>query len=176
MKVGLVSGTLVVNALVFLVLPTFPLRTQRVKLLTLSTIRHNDIYLQDRIDAIRQNFDPGETLIISSGWRFVQFYLPSYVYQSYMLGGRWEDSEGQPTLDSTEEVTFGQLGLISDAEGNVQLMLFEPELSGFAHMSSPPAELPLAHGGDLSYFHVDSNDAIAMNRDGFRDVPQGGQQ
>lgn len=176
LMIGLISATVAVNAYVFLLLPTFPLNTQRVKLLTLSTIRENDSYLQDRIDTIRRNFDPKETLIVASGWRFVQFYLPSFVYQPYVLGGRWEDSEGQPTVKSTEEVTFGQLGLNPDADGNVELVLFEPELREFSHMSSQPFELPLAHGGYLEAYYVDASHKIAISGHDFEDVPQGGEQ
>jgi hypothetical protein len=93
-----------------------------------------------------------------------------------MLGGRWDASEGQPVLTSTQRATFEQEGLTPDPAGKIDLILFEPSLSRFSRMSNPPLALPIPGGGSLTYYQVDPKSAFVFGPDGFRDeIVSGGQ-
>ncbi|MGA9192869.1 MAG: glycosyltransferase family 39 protein [Anaerolineales bacterium] len=170
---GMVALAVAANAFIFIGLPTYPLANQRVKLLTSNTLRQNDEYLGGRIQTIRNNFSAEDTLIVSSEWRFVQYYLPQYAFVPFVLGARWESDEGQPAQISEEAVSFKDLGIVPNSRKSIHVVLFEPALSNFSKFDTPERTMILPDGGTLTYFDVDGSQSLVLNHGGFGTAESG---
>jgi hypothetical protein len=78
----LVPVILIPNILFFLTAPASLFGSNQLPLQTPSwlTISQRDKYLENRITAIRDNFDPADTIVLAGGidFRHIDYYLPDY--------------------------------------------------------------------------------------------------
>ncbi len=134
--IGLTS-LVAINAVLFIALPEYPLGGERFKVLSLDTLRNNDVYYQERFDLIRERFPSQSTAIVAVNWRHVTWYLPDYVCLPFSLTSKWELDEGQPVGGGVVTGTFtaADLGL----SGEVSVVLFDPDLDAFAQIAEPSA-------------------------------------
>ncbi len=118
----IVAALVVMNAAIFLFLPEYPAGESRLRLLNAATIHNSDRYWSERIQAIRESFGPQNTLLVSSNWRHVQYYLPEYPLARFRLGDRSTidmDYQGKPV---------GMVDLGMDNADSWTLVLVDPEL------------------------------------------------
>jgi hypothetical protein len=150
--VAVTTVLLAINIGIFCFVPEYPLNTDRVRLLTRSTLVNSDRYYQDRFEVIKSNFAPKSTAILAANWHHIEYYLPEYVHLPFSVGSKWEVDEGRPTGRSREViVTPIELGLQLDNQGQAAVIIFDPDLMPFNKSSSSARELPLRHGGELKY-------------------------
>ncbi len=80
--IGWTASIVLVNTLFFLLGPTYLFNDTRMLFTTPSrnTIHDYDVYVANRLDAIRENFDPAETAVVANGrnLRLADFYLADF--------------------------------------------------------------------------------------------------
>jgi hypothetical protein len=148
---GVIAVLVVANTLIFVLAPTYPLSNERVKLLTAETLRLHDAYYDSRLEAVHQNFPATHTLILSSGWRFPQYYLSNYLLAPYEIIGRWELGEGSSTREGEVWVNGADANLIPDREGFFYVILFDDNLAPFNQTPNRQEWLELPNGQKLVY-------------------------
>jgi hypothetical protein len=164
-------GTLVVgNCLLFWSAPTFPLGGDRPKFLTVDSLNQHDAYYLNRFQAIRKNFPAAHTVLLSSAWRFPQYYLPEYRLLSYPVGSRWELGEGSPTLEKEIPVDSQGLGLSPDGEGSLHVVLFDADLIPFNRSSQRVEWLNLPDGQRLGSLRLAPEEHLILGPDAFQIV------
>jgi hypothetical protein len=72
-------AVVVVNVLAFAVAPD---TLGGVHIVNRDTLVKNDLLYENRLDLLRENFRPAETLILTENWRHIQYYLPEYTVLS----------------------------------------------------------------------------------------------
>jgi hypothetical protein len=160
-----------INAALFLAAPTYPLGGDRPKLLTADTLRRHDDFFRTRLAAVRARFDPRSAVVLSSAWRFPQYYLGDYRQLRYGLVARWELGEGESLIRHEIEVSPEQLGVGADAEGYRYLVLFDDALEGFNADRARQEEVELEGGGHLAYLRLRPGETIHLRRDNFGVLP-----
>ncbi|MCJ7823384.1 MAG: glycosyltransferase family 39 protein, partial [Anaerolineales bacterium] len=142
------------SSLIFLAGPAYPLGTDRLKLLTVDTIREHDRYYLDRIEAVRNQFDPKTTILVASEWRFLQYYLPEYVYQPYEIYARGEDRAGQPISTSSTTVLCPSDEDRTAAEGVCPIVLFDKVLDPWVTDAERIGRLSMQAGSEMLYLNL----------------------
>jgi hypothetical protein len=164
----LVTAALVIgNCAIFVLAPTYPLGGDRPKLLTTDTLRQHDTYYLSRIEAIRQNFLPAHTVLLSSEWRFPQYYLPDYALATYDIGARWEVNEGQPSVPNKAWLDGMAMGLSPDRTGSFYVILLDAELTPFNKSVDREARLQLPDGQQLTYMRFSSRERLYLSPQSF---------
>lgn len=149
-----------INVFVSLLLPTFPVGSEIIKVLTLDTIQQHDETYLARINAVKNEFHPENTLLLSTGWRFPQYYLPEYEYLPYELRGRWDPERGSPAQDEEIYLDIPALGVSPDSAGALYVVIFDHEV---IPLIEPPQSLQwieMDDGGRLGYLKVEHQDQL----------------
>lgn len=158
---------LLLNAVIFLAAPAFPLGGNGLKLLTVDTIRQHDARYLSLIHEIPRHFSPSSTILLSSEWRFPQYYLPGYTFTPYSLGARWEVDEGQPEIKNETWLDAAKLGLHPDAEGYYYLVIFDDDLIPFNRSSDRQELMTLPGGEHLTYIRFTSQEQVHLDSQSF---------
>jgi hypothetical protein len=170
-RMALVAGITalaLINAALFIALPEHPLGGEQIKVLSWGTLRDNDAYYQDRVDAIREHFPAESTAILAANWHHVEYYLPEYVRLPFDVGAKWEKDEGNPKGDPQEVVAAPtELGLQLDRQGQAAIVVFDPYLMTFNESPTSAHELPLKHGGILESFVLTEDQAFHYGASSF---------
>ena len=138
----------VVNAALFIGLPEYPLGSGRFKVLSWDTLRNNDAYYQDRFNAIREHLPAESTVVVAARWRHVQWYLPEYPWLPFNLR----------TQAGKSEFRAEGLGLT----GEMNVVLFDPELESFNRASAKTFLLPLEHGGAMTFLRLRPGETLCL--------------
>jgi len=160
----------IVNATIFIALPEYPLGEERFKVLSWDTLRNNDIYFTERFTAIREHFPPTHTIVIARRWRHVEWYLPDYVYLPFDIAGKWEPNAGSALYTEREDpiLTISDLGLQPDDNGQVTVVLFDPEIQLFNLSATPTSHIPLlGREDDLKFMTLTAKQQLFYRADGF---------
>lgn len=158
------AGILSANILIFCLVPEFPLGANSVRLLTFDTLRNSDHYYQDRFVTINNNFDPQSTIILSSDWHHVNYYLPEYKVYPFTLGSKWEIDAGVPENgNETIVVNPEASNLTPDPSGEVTAVIFDTEIESFNQSSELVQKLSLPNGGYLEYMEFNSGNPLVIN-------------
>jgi hypothetical protein len=169
------SGVLILgSSLLFLAGPSFPLGTDRLKLLTVDTIREHDRYYLDRIEAVRNHFDPKTTILVASEWRFLQYYLPEYVYQPYEIYARGEDRAGQPKSTSSTTVLCPSNEDRTAAEGVCPIVLFDKVLDPWVTDADRISWLSMQAGSEMVYLDLNAGESVRLAPDGITVLDENG--
>ena len=168
----LAAAVVILNAALFLIASTFPLGGTKLKLLTLDTLRRHDSYYLSRLEAVRGHFSPQHTALLSTAWRFPEYYLSDYALLPYELGARWEVGEGLPLRESEEWVDASTLGLTADRDGFYYLILFDDGLLPFNLSADRQEWLSLANGESLGYMRFLPQERIYLGPRGYGLVAQ----
>ncbi len=163
------AAIFVVGALVFVLLPTYPLGGESIKLLNNSTLRESDSVWAAKISAVRERFKPENTLLVAENWRHLQYYLPEYKFARFNLGEKLEGTEGQVTgVDFTgTPMTPEQLGLT--AGENWHIVVMDSALLPFA--AQTPETIPLANGDLLGVLTLRPDQAYLTDGQTFGTQP-----
>lgn len=164
---ALIAGVVAVNAGIFLFAPTYPLGGETPKLLTAQTIRQHDEWYLAHNTAVKENFDPAHTLLLTSGWRFPEYYLPAYTLARYDLGSRWEVTSGQPLVSAESWIDPAALGLAPDAQGMYTLVLFDDDLQPFHRTAARQEWLALPGGGRMAYVRFSPAEGLHLTPTSF---------
>jgi 4-amino-4-deoxy-L-arabinose transferase-like glycosyltransferase len=126
------SAIALLNAVVFVLAPTYPLGEDQFKLLTYSTLRENDARLAGIVTAVNERFDPQNTLLVSIDWRHIQYYLPGFEQVRLNLadGVLSEDDGTLPAGYASQPLDAEHFGLSTNARW--QVVLLDQELLPFA--------------------------------------------
>jgi hypothetical protein len=165
------AALIIANALIFIFAPTYPFRTERLKLLTIDTLRQHDAYYLSRMEALPHNFPETQTILLSSGWRFPQYYLPHYLLAPYGIVARWELDEGSSTRTGEVWVDGAQAGLTPDKEGFFYVVLFDEDLLPFNHSADHQEWLQLPDGEKLAYLRFTAAERLYIGPEYFGIVP-----
>lgn len=156
---------LVINTVLFIALPEYPLGGERFKVLSLNTVRNNDAYYQDRFDLVRERLPSTSTAVVAVNWRHVSWYLPEYVCLPFSLTSKWEIDEGEPVSGGVAagRFTADELGL----SGEVTVVLFDPDLDAFDRTSSEATfALPLEGGGQMIGLRLKPGEVLHLEEEG----------
>ena len=168
----LLIGVLVmVNVAIFVAAPMYPLGGNQVKLLTVDTLRQQDADYAARLDTVSRNFSNQNTALLSSGWRYPQYYLPGYALVPYALVSRWELGEGSPVSQTEKWLDGAALGLTPDADGFFTLVLFDNDLKRFDQSSGRQELMRLSNGQELAYLRFTSAERVYIGPTSFGIVP-----
>jgi hypothetical protein len=155
-----IVALILANGLIFVLAPTHPLGGDRLKLLTADTLRQHDAYYLSRIEAVRQNFPKNQTLLLSSVWRFPQYYLPDYLLAPFQIVAKWELGEGSPTRKGEIWVDGAEAGLHPDQDGFFYVVLFDDDLVSFNQTPEQLAWLQLPNGQRLAYMRFNAQERL----------------
>jgi 4-amino-4-deoxy-L-arabinose transferase-like glycosyltransferase len=167
----LIAALVMVNAAIFVAAPTYPLGGNQVKLLTVDTLRRQDADYAARLDAVSRNFSSRNTALLSSGWRYPQYYLPGYALVSYALVSRWELGEGSPVSQTEKWLDGAALGLTPDANGFFTLVLFDNDLDPFNQSPERQELMRLSNGQELAYLRFAPSERVYIGPTSFEIVP-----
>jgi len=143
---GLTVSVISANILFFLLAPSALFGSPRLLFSTPGwrSIRAQDIYVSERVVAIRDYFAPQSTAVLAEGrnFRYSDYYLRDYQHPSlsYRLGAE------QTVLENTDTLILFDAGLLARVS--------EPALI---------ASVPLPDGGTLNYVHCDSKGTIVAS-------------
>ena len=154
------------SSLLFLVGPSFPLGTDRLKLLTVDTIQEHDRNYLDRIEAVSDYFDPKTTILVASEWRFLQYHLPEYSYQPYEIYGRGEDRAGQSKSTNSATVLCPSDEPRSTAEGVCPIVLFDQVLDPWVTDTDRIVRLSMQAGSEMLYLNLNAGESVRLAPDG----------
>ena len=155
------------GAAIFIAAPTFPLAGDRPKLLTADTLRRQDAAYVGKFAALRSGFAPADSAILSSGWRFPQYYLPQFALVRFGVAARWERGEGAPTRRDRTWVDLHALGLTPGADGRYRVVVLEDELAALNATPGRADTIRLADGTILTVLHVAPDERLYLGPDGF---------
>lgn len=145
------------GAVVFILLPTYPLGGESFKLLNNSTLRESDADWEAKISTVRERFQPEDTLLVAANWRHLQYYLPEYKFARFNLAGKYDENIGQVIgADFTNTpMTAEELGLT--AGDSWQIVVMDSDLLPFAAQTSET--IPLANGDALGVLTLRADQA-----------------
>lgn len=154
------SGVIaLVSAIVFVLGPTYPLGADQFKMLTYSSLRENDARLAGRVAAVRDEFDPSNTLLVSTDWRHLQYYLPEFHQIKLAISDAGAISDNQNTLPKDyigKPYSNEQFEL--EANPNWHVIVMDEELMPY---SAETLELVQAPGeSTFGYLRLDDDQAI----------------
>jgi len=146
------------SAAVFIVGPTYPLGKNSFKLLTYITLREHDQLLDNQIASVKANFQPDNTLLLATNWRFFEYYLPDYKYARFTLGSKFEVDEGQAKEADyvNHPVSASDVGLASGKDW--QVVLVDQELDTFAADPKTLQTVSLPNGYAMDYLPMKANE------------------
>jgi hypothetical protein len=159
-----VAATVIItgNAALFLFAPTYPLGGDRPKLLTIDTLQRHDDALRTRIAAVRERFPAAHTMLLSSAWRFPEFYLVEYPLAHYGIGARWEVDEGRPSGSTEQWIDPVRHGARADAQNRLTIVLFDDELTSFNRSTDRVEWIPLGNGQRLPVLHLRAGEGLQL--------------
>ena len=165
------AAILIGNSLIFLALPTYPLQTDRVKLLTVDTLNRHEDYYRDRLDLVQKSFPSSSTVVLSSQWRFPQYYLSDYAYLTYDIIPRWEQREGQTAIFGETTTSPGDFGLSPNQDGLFHLVIFDEDLRPFNASPDRVEYLPEDSGRLLPFITLNPTEQISRSSEYFKVTP-----
>lgn len=162
------AAAIAANAAIFLFAPTFPLGGDRPKLLTADTLRRQDAYYLGRFAAVRERFDPASTAIVSTAWRFPQYYLREYRLVPYTIVARWELGEGSSKIQEAQDLWPRDLGLRPDAGGDRYAVILDDELLPFAGDRERIEWVDLGDAERMGFLRLHRGEGLRLEPEAFR--------
>ena len=167
---GLVEGVIALQAIIFLAFPSYPLGGDRFKILTWDTIRQHDRYYQERLEVVRQQFPPEQTVVMGAAWRHLEYYLSEYPLIRFSVIPKWEQGEGRPAGEHQKAEIFSPSDLLDQPAPSDEigyLLLFDDNLWAFLDTPQRASWVALPGGGYMSYLTLTFNDRLYVDSDSF---------
>jgi hypothetical protein len=165
------AALIVGNCAIFVFAPTYPLGGDRPKLLTADTLRQHDAYYLSRFEAVRHNFSEAHTVLLSSEWRYAEYYLPDYSLVPYEIVARWELGEGLPREEGESWIDVSEMGLTPDSSGFFYVVIFDDNLIPFNQSSERQEWLLLSDGQQLAYMRFTPRERLYLGPRSYGIVP-----
>lgn len=164
---GMALVIFIANAAIFCLAPEHPLGPDSTRLLTQQTLANSDRYYTLRIDAIRENFSPGSTLILAENWHHLEYYLPQYRLVHF---NRKDDAT---TLQNDEVLlTASDLGIPAAPGGRKDLVIFDRALGGYNRSQEAARLLDLGGGEALEYYRLPPAAQLRIGEDYFEIIQE----
>jgi hypothetical protein len=146
--------------------PEYPLGGERFRLWSRAALLNSDRYYQDRFVAIRQNSTTESTAILAVNWHHVEYYLPEYVLIPIDVVAKWELGEGEISVpsDGVKRVSASDLGLAPDANGTIQIVLFDTVLAPINKAESVTDTIPLQHGSEMQVLSLTAEQQLCYGQ------------
>jgi hypothetical protein len=154
---ALTTALLLLNASIFLLAPEYPMGAGTQRLLTRTTLINSDHYFQDRFEAIKKSFPTESTAILAANWHHVEYYLPEYTTLHFNVDG----------TNVGGHITPAELGLQPLPDGQVTIVIFDPELREFNRAAERVEVQALPGGGQLEYVKLRLNDQLYVDANSF---------
>jgi len=168
-----VTAVLVFNTAFFYYVPEYPLGLNSERMLTRATIVNSDNYFQERFKAIQNDFDPRSTVILAENWHYVEYYLPGYPVLHFDIGAKREINAGLPANEiKPTYFTPGDLNLDPGPDGQVTLIIFDPELDQFNLSPGLMKKKALSGGDKLEYVDFGKDKPFYMDSHSFGVIPR----
>lgn len=149
-----------VGTAIFVIGPEYPLGPSGPRLLTYDTVRASDHLRSSQIELVRANFDPTNSVLLSSDWRYLQYYLPEYPLARLPKA---EDYAVPPEITVNLEVLSAAADQADLAENNVwQAVILEPSIQ----TNNQQLSLETIIGTDgfrIDYLTLRSDDSLTTN-------------
>ncbi|MBC7250166.1 MAG: hypothetical protein H5T62_07765, partial [Anaerolineae bacterium] len=160
------AALILINTVLFIALPEYPLGGEQIKVLSWDTLRNNDAYYQERFDVIREHFPAESTAILAANWRHVEWYLPEYRLLPFSVVGKWELGAGSALDVGRDEqvLTAEELGTRG---AQVWVVIFDPDLEPFNTTPRQAEGLALSDGNVLHYFPLAAGGRLSYGPQGF---------
>jgi hypothetical protein len=146
---------------IFLFAPEYPLGGSDLRLLTNATIRTADRLRADEIATVRASFNPNNTVLVSEGWRYTEYYLPEYELVRISVGSKYEVNEGQILDVDSPTITADSLNLEPGSEWHLVILDFD--LAQGTSEGTPAQVLQGADGVQLTYLTLQRDDTVTMD-------------
>jgi hypothetical protein len=162
---ALTTAMVLLNASIFLLAPEYPMGPTTQRLLTRANLINSDHYFQDRFEVIEKSFPVESTAILAANWHHVEYYLPEYTTLHFNVDG----------TNPSAHFTPAKLGLQPLSDGQVTIVIFDPELRGFNQAAELVKVQALPGGGQLEYVKLRWNDQLYLDANSFgllSDQPQ----
>ncbi len=153
----LATAMVLLNVGIFLLVPEYPLGPATQRLLTRTTLINSDHYYQDRFEAIEKSFPAQSTAILAANWHHVEYYLPEYTTLRFNIEGP----------NAGGHFTPAELGLSPMADGQVVIVIFDPELREFNQAAELVKVQALPGGGQLEYVKLRWSDQLYLGANSF---------
>jgi len=151
------------NSLVFLFAPSFPFGSDGIKILTVDTIRSHDAEVQERVEAVQAQFEPADSILIASDWRWLQYYLPEYSFQPYQVTPRGEEGAGLPEISGSIRLGCDRAERTIDG---CTVVIFDSTLNSWVKQAERFGKLDLASGDSMLFLHLDPTGSILLSPSG----------
>lgn len=158
---------LLADLLMFVVLSNKPLAGMGLKIVNWATIRANDRFFSARFQLIQEHFDPGSSVVLSTSWRHLQYYLPQYYVLSSPCGPAELALETDDVVYAYNREYYTQpSGDLKDTlSASPQTIIFfddtaECFLTGF---SSARLQTLSLEGENVYYLRLDAGEILAFN-------------
>lgn len=164
-----IAGTVAIvalNAVIFCLVPEYPLGPGPLRLLTRTTLVNSDRYYRDRFRAIEEGFSPTSTAIIAENWHHVEYYLPEYKLLPFDVIAKWEQGAGQANTREGDERRLARqdLGLAPDVDGLVRIVVFDENLVSFNDTPELMQVVDLDHGGSMGVFALSAGQSLYLGQ------------
>jgi hypothetical protein len=169
----ILASVVVLNSVLFLFIPEYPIGTQTLRLLTRNTIQNSDEYFSQRINAIHQSFPPESTIIIANNWHHAEYYLPEYRVLPFNLGSKWEVDQNVPNNrdQDTIDTSPRSFGLVPDHKGGIYVVFFDSDLFQYNKNPSGIKNVYLKDG-ILNYQTMQLSGRIITEKDFYEVIPK----
>jgi len=130
------------GALVFLLMPEYPLDPDGQRLLTRQTLVNSDRYYRERIATIRERWAPSEALVVAENWVHAEYYLPEYRVMAW-------DASLPVSQQCAKVASESQPATPGALPGTV--VLFDARMHWPCDTARRLDEISLASGGSIRY-------------------------
>ncbi len=171
LRLWLLAGMALINGLLFLFAPEYPMGQEGPRLLTRATLRHHDTDFGDRLAALH-DYLPDSTAVMAEPWHHLEYYAPDYHLlrldeappnvPAALTPRRWP-GEGR--------LGMADLGLHPTSMGQWFLVLFdEGTMAGYPPRGEAVealVRLELPHGGVMGALPLEAEAQICYDTSGW---------
>ncbi len=148
------------NTAIFVIGPEYPLGTSGPRLLTYDTVQGSDHLRSSQIELVRGHFDPATTVLLSSDWRHLEYYLPEYPLARLAMLDDVPVDQGVIVDLETVRTATDQSDLTDNSEW--QVVILDPNLQPDSQ------QLPLetiigTDGFQINYLTLSADEAVSTN-------------
>lgn len=153
------------NVGIFCLMPEYPLGAGTRRFLTRATLVNLDGYYQDRFSVIEESFPPASTAILAANWHHVEYYLPAYRLLRIDVTAQEPDAGQANNLHCEEErLSVQSLGLTPDADGRINIVIFDERLVPFNETPELTQAVELDHGGQMETFALSADQVLCLGQ------------
>jgi len=164
LKYVVITAILLTNSVIFVLVPERALNPFVARLLTADTIRNSDQYYNERIGQLEECCPPDKTLVFSSNWEHVRYYLPQYSVMGFMAGGivSFPDQPGGQELTGVAEINPLDLHPGISGNGPWWVAFFDENIESFSVLNLTDVNSEIDAINAIGYAILDPQDVVCV--------------